>query len=501
MNHFSRLRKHFLSVVLLAIVSFSFNACREDEFDEPPLNGADPNLTVNISIDSLKRIYKDSIIVFNKIVTIQNDWIISGVVTADDKSGNFYKTMVIEDNTAGISIRLDQSEFHVDYPIGRRVFIKLKGLVMGDYGNLIQIGGYIDNTGTSPEAAPIPLSLVAEHIIGGVYGLNPQPAKVTLLDLNNTDKWQNRFIELEGAEFAPADTSQPYADAALLQSVNRMVNVCVAGSISGSIIVRTSGYCNFATKLTPAKKGSIKGIFSIYNSDLQLILRDTTDVKMDSLRCGQTGGPATLINISDVRALYFGTTLNVNSNVFIRGVVTSDKSTSNLNAKNLFIQDGTGGICVRFSSNHSFNLGDSLEINIAGQSLGEFSGLLQLGTSTPNIPNANAVVLASGKSVTPQVVTVAQILANMTANDSWEGSLLKIDNATIGGGTIYSGSIQITDASGTITLYTASGATFASASVPSGTVSVTGILTDYSGSVTPPNTNAQIQIRNTTDVQ
>jgi hypothetical protein len=497
MISFIRLKKHLLTVLLFTVVALSITSCRKDDFDEPPLNGADPNLTVNMTIDSLKRLYKDSIIVFNKIVTIKNDWIIAGVVTADDKSGNFYKTMVIEDNTAGISIRLDQSEFHVDYPVGRRVFVKLKGLVMGDYGNLIQLGGYIDNTGTSPEAAPIPLSLVQEYIVGGVYGVNLQPAQVSILDLNNTDKWQNRFIEIQNAEFATADTSQPYADAALLQSVNRTVNDCNGGSI----IVRTSGYCNFATKLTPSGKGTIKGIFSIYNSDLQLIIRDTTDVKMDSIRCNGAGGPASYIDISDVRALYSGSTVPVNGNFYIQGVVISDRTTSNLNGRNLFIQDATGGICVRFAANHTFNLGDSLEINIGGQSLGEFSGLLQLGTSTPSVPLANVTTLATGKSVTPQVVTVSQILTNMSTTDSWESSLLKIDNATIGGGATYSGSLQITDASGTMTLYTASGATFSGTSVQTGNVSITGILTDYNGTVTAPNTNAQLQIRSTSDVQ
>ncbi|MBL7924271.1 MAG: hypothetical protein JNL88_08735 [Bacteroidia bacterium] len=484
-------------MALVAFTGIHFVSCREDDFDEPPRNGADPNLTVNMSIDSLKRMYRDSIISFNKIITIDSNWVISGTVTADDKSGNFYKTMVIEDNTAGISIRLDQSEFHTEYPVGRRVFVKLKGLVMGDYGGLIQLGGYIDNTGTSPEAAPIPLSLVDEHLIGGVYNLNPQPSVVTILELSNTDKWQNRLIEIEDCEFDPADTAQPYADAVLLQSVNRIVNDCNGGSI----IVRSSGYSSFATKLTPTGKGSIKGIFSVYNSDLQLIIRDTTDVVMDSLRCNGAGGPATLISISAVRGLYSGTTIPINGNVYILGVVTSDRSTSNLNGRNLFIQDATGGICVRFAANHSFNLGDSLYINIAGQSLGEFSGLLQVGTSTPNVPLANATVLATGKTVSPQVVTVSQVLANMASNDSWESSLLKINNASISGAATYAGSLQITDATGTMTLYTASGATFAGAAVATGVVSITGILTDYNGTVTPPNTNAQLQIRNTTDVQ
>ena len=488
------------SLGLLGLITVNLSSCREEDFDEPPINGTDPNLTANITIDSLKNLYRDSIIDFNKIITISNDWIISGVVTADDKSGNFYKTVVIEDATAGIAIRLDQTDYYTQYPVGRRVFIKLKGLVLGDYAELLQLGGYIDNTGTTPEVAPIPLALVGQYIIGGQWGLNPQPAKVTMLDLANTDKWQNRFVEIDNVEFAPDDTAQPFADAVLLQSVNRDLQDCNGGTI----LVRTSGYCDFANVLTPTGRGTIRGVFSVYNNDAQLLMRDSNDVKMDSLRCNGAGGTPVLIDIEDIRNLYNGTTTNINGSYYILGVVTSDRTTTNINSRNLFIQDNTGAICVRFAANHSFNLGDSLYINVSGQSLGEFSNLLQIGTSTPNVPIGAVTILATGKSVSPRITTVAQILANMSSNDSWESSLLKIQNASISsstGTTTFGGSIQINDGTGVITLYTASGASFASATFPTGTVSITGILTDFGGTVTPPNTNAQIQLRSAADVQ
>ncbi|MFN8154407.1 MAG: DUF5689 domain-containing protein [Bacteroidia bacterium] len=493
MISFNKYSKHLLSLLLLALVSFNFTACRDEEFDEPPINGTNPNLTVNMTIDSLKKLYSDSIISFNKIITIDSNWVISGVVTADDKSGNFYKTMVIEDATAGISIRLDQGDFYTQYPIGRRVYVKLKGLVMGDYGNLIQLGGYIDNTGTTPSAAPIPQALIPNYIVGGEWNQNLTPSKVTMNDLFNTDKWQNRLVEIENVEFAPGDTAQPFADAVLLTSVNHDLNDCNGNTI----IVRTSGYSNFATKLTPTGKGTIKGIFSIYTSDLQLILRDSLDATgMDSIRCNGSGGTPTLINISDLRNLYSGSTINSLGNYYIQGVVISDRTNSNLNGKNLFIQDNTGGICVRFSSNHTFNLGDSLYINLAGQNMGAFNGLLQVGTNTPNVPNANATILATGKTVTPTIVTANQITTNMAGNGSLESSLVKVVGCTLSSGTgatTYSGSLTLNDATGTTVVYTYSSATFSGTTFPTGTVSVTGILGDFNG--------AQILMRSATDVQ
>jgi hypothetical protein len=470
-------------------------SCRKDDFDEPPMNGEDPNLNVNMTIDSLKSYY------LGNILKIDSNWIIAGVVTADDKSGNFYKTIVLEDNTAGISIRLDLSNYNVDYPIGRRVFVKLKGLYMGDYGDLIQLGGWVDSTGTTPSVEPIPMSLVSDYLIGGSYNLNPQPASVNISDVAaNILKWQNRFIELDSAEFLVSDTGKTFADAVALTYGEYDIKQCTGSS---SILLRTSGYSNFASKTLPGGNGRIRGICTVYNGTLQLIIRDENDVDMPNVqaRCGAIIGQPSRVDISALRNLYQGSTFTITNNYYITGVIISDRNGANLNSKNVFVQDATGGVCVRFAANHTLNLGDSVKIDVAGQSFGEYLGLLQVGTSTPSVPLVNATVLATGKTIAPQVVTVADILANMAANDTWESSLFKINNATLSGSATFAGSIQITDATGVMTVYTSSAAGFATTTVPSGTVSVTAILSDYTGTVTPPNTNAQLLLRNAGDVQ
>jgi hypothetical protein len=478
-----------LMFLTLALVT----SCRKDDFDEPPMNGADPNLSVNMNIDSLKSYY------VGNILRIDSNWIIAGVVTADDKSGNFYKTIVLEDNTAGISIRLDLSNYNVDYPIGRRVFVKLKGLYMGDYGDLIQLGGWVDSSGTTPSVEPIPMSLVSDYLIGGEYNLNPQPSSVNISDVaSNIQKWQNRFIELDSAEFNIADTGKTFADAIALSYGEYDIKQCVGSS---SILLRTSGYCDFATKTLPGGNGKIKGICTVYNGTLQLIIRDENDVDMPNSRCNAVIGQPTRVDISALRNLFQGSTLSITNNYYITGVVISDRNGANLNSKNVFVQDATAGVCVRFAANHTFNVGDSVKIDVAGQSFGEYLGLLQVGTSSPSVPLANSTVLATGKNINPLVVTVADILANMAANDTWEASLFKINNATLSGSTTFAGSVQITDATGVMTLYTSSAAAFAATALPGGTVSVTGILSDYTGTVTAPNTNAQLLLRNAADVQ
>ena len=274
-----------LSVLFLAI---GLSSCRKESFDEPPITGTDPDLKVNMTIDSLKKMYQDSILNKSGNITINNDWIIAATVVGDDQSGNLYKTMIIEDSTAGIAIRIDQSEFWRNYPVGRRVFIKLKGLVIGGYKGLIQIGGYVDYTSFPASAATIPANQIGKYIYPGVWGLKPKPSIVTIADLNNLIKWQNRLVQINDVQFQPSDTLQPFADAVNLLSKSRYLIGC--NTTSPKLAAYTSGYCNFASQLTPTKDGSIVGIFSVYTSG-QFLIRDLNDVSMmTNTYCGDGSG-------------------------------------------------------------------------------------------------------------------------------------------------------------------------------------------------------------------
>jgi len=494
------LRFNAWSILVVLSLAFSLSSCRDDKFDEPPINGADPALTVNMTIDSLKNIYKDTVLVDDAIVPIDKDWIIAGVVIADDKSGNFYKSVVIDDETAGISVRLDLSNFNTDYPIGRKLFIKLKGLVIGQYAGMMQLGGYIDLTDpTAPEAAPIPSSLVSNFIFAGTWNNPVVPHDVTIGDLGNTFKWQNRLIKLSNVEFIPVDTATTWADAVALSSINRTITDCYGGEL----LVRTSGYSKFASELTPTGSGSITAVFSIYagfsSTDKQLIIRDVYDVDMNLGRfvvgtCPPP--PAVLTSIADIKAEYTGSTTAVSSGKKIVGIVISESATGNSDSKNMFIQDATGGLVVRFAAAHPFLPGDSVEVNVGGQTFGEYNGLLEIGVTSPTVPLVNATKLGTG-TVTPRIVTVAQLIANMASTDSWESTLVTITNPpttlTFSAPT-YGTSTTISDGTtGSILMYTRSQATFTGTTITVPATSVTCVVSDFNG--------AQVFVRNPSDVQ
>src|SRR5690349_9147375 len=88
----------FATILLLAV---SFIACVKTEFDEPPTGGDGKDIPTNTTIADLKTRHE----VNGGYDLITEDLVIGGVVTIDDRTGNYYKTIVIQDSTGGIELK------------------------------------------------------------------------------------------------------------------------------------------------------------------------------------------------------------------------------------------------------------------------------------------------------------------------------------------------------------------------------------------------------------
>jgi hypothetical protein len=226
------------------------------------------------------------------------------------------------------------------------------------------------------------------------------------------------------------------------------------------------------------------GQFTTY----QVQLRDPA---VDVTGGSPCGSGAVITNIQDIRSQYTNASVTLGSQK-IRGIVISDRANGNLVTQNLVIQDSLGyGITVRFTANHAVNLGDKVEINLSGGSLDQFNGLLQVS----GLATTTATTVSSGNSLTPRVATIAQILANA---ETWESTLVRVNGATISG-TTYGTGTTINDGSGTIALYTRTGATFSGSAVTSGTVNVVSILGQFDNAA-PFDAGYQLLMRNLGDV-
>jgi hypothetical protein len=275
-NYKSRL---LLSVLVLsAIVLTTVLSCNK-KFDSPP-GASDPAITPTHTLAQLKALHT----VAGQLDVISTDMIVSGVVIANDKSGNLYKQLFIQDASGALQILLDANSLFNTYPVGRKIFINCKGLCISDDNNMMELGIKADVGGT-PSIQGIPAGLISQYVTGGSIN-NTVSAKpitdLTTLGTGMQDPNQGLLIELTGYEFFAGDTAKTYSDtSAYKSSINRSIKTCDGSNI----IVRTSAYANFAGVKLPGGNGKMKALYTVFKTTKQLVLRDLDDVTFTGLRC------------------------------------------------------------------------------------------------------------------------------------------------------------------------------------------------------------------------
>lgn len=467
----------FIPVVLIA-------ACNR-RFDMPPVND-DPEVDVTLSIMQLKARYT----AIGDFKRIEDDQVISGVVIADDRSGNFYKQIIIQDETGGIPVLLDANNIYTQYPAGRRVFIKLKGMMLGDYGGTIQVG--LDSSrsddGRYLNLDGIPQTLFDDYIIKGSFNNIVAPKMVKPADFtkNINDPLLSTLVQISNAEFRDADINKTYADPLKNTSaINFTVNTCE----KQSIILRNSSYAKFAALNVPDGNGTLTGVPGIFNGTVQMFIRDTGDVQFTGTRCsGQVPLP-TLKTIQELKSYAAGDS-SIPAGVYIKGVVISD--TRNEASGNYRLQDATGGIQLRFAGsnvNPDAAVGDSLTVTVGGLSLSLFSGGLQIN-------GVEAAIKSGIGAITPRTATIADIIVN---NRAWESTVVTLNNVTITAAGSNSTGINYTiaDATGQLNTFVRNAAGII---MPAAATGITGYILLYQ----PPGESApletQFTLRNQNDI-
>ena len=270
-----------LMAVIIITASGTLSSCKKN-FDNPP-GPADPAIVANTSIKTLKALHT----VAGAYNVITTDLIISGTVVADDKSGNLYKQLFIEDSTGGLQILLDANSLYGTYPVGRKVFIKCNGLCISDYNGTMELGIKATVAGI-PSIEGIPANLINQYVVGGSLNNPVVPHIVTTAQLTTgmQDKYLGTLIQLDNFAFNNLNTT--YSDTSAYKST---VNLDIKNCSNQTIIVRTSAYADFAGQKVAQGRGSVYAIYTTFGSTKQLILRGVEDVKFtDPYACALPAG-------------------------------------------------------------------------------------------------------------------------------------------------------------------------------------------------------------------
>lgn len=472
----------FQKLLLLSLAfGLSFlTSCVDTEIEPPPTTGNELEVKGNTTVAELKDLY-----IPGQLTVIEDSVFVQAVVVGNDAGGNFFRSLIVQDSTAGIEVLINLTDAFNLYPLGREITIDCQGLVLGEFNGVVQLGGYIYQEEGFDELGDI--VDYNERIYRGQIVPQPEPAVRGINELRRSDV--STLVRLENVEFASSELGLPYADAFGRQTINRIVQDCDGNTI----LLRTSGFADFANDTLPEGNGSITAVYNVFGDTGQLFIRNTDDVDMAGNRCGAGTGEEELMSIRALRDSFENGASQAPDNRKIRGVVLSDRTSGNFQGLNLIIQDETAGIMVRFQNDHNFSLGEEVEVVVSNQELSEFERLLQL--NDVNLSRASSQGMGSA---TPRVATVNDVLENA---ELWESTLVQLSNVTISGSGTFGFTTTVSDGTDMIDMFTSPGADFANAALPQEPVdTMFAIVSQFSEDNGPADQGYQLKIRNLSDV-
>ena len=260
----------FFLISFLAIILFLASCFKQSA------NAAD-TIGFNDSIISIKNFRK--LHTMGMVELIAHPISIQGTVVANDEHDNIYKSLCIQDNSGGMVIQLDGLALYQTFPVGTVVKINTQNLFITDYRRMIQIVASVDSSNGSLLTAGIPSPLIPKFI--KIIQENAPITPINVSYKNLGDSLQGRLIQINGVEFSALDTAQTFADKKNKVGLSRSLKFCTGGTI----YLRTSGYADFAGVKTQKGNGIVIGIYSVYNAEKQILLRDTSDILLTGKRC------------------------------------------------------------------------------------------------------------------------------------------------------------------------------------------------------------------------
>ena len=192
------------------------------------------------------------------------------------------------------------------------------------------------------------------------------------------------------------------------------------------------------------------------------------------------------ISIADLKSLFKGAEITLDTNVFLQGIVTLTPELNNIPDFIAYIQDNTGAVTLTITGNNTLSVGSELKIFCNGLTLTDYRGLLQFGDV--DLATQSELVNISGTMPDPQAVTISQVL-----NGEYIASYVEIESTQFAEAGTFSGGKMLTDCTSEVEVYTRSDATFAGQALPAGNGTFRGIVSVYD--------DAQLIIREPTDLE
>ena len=178
------------------------------------------------------------------------------------------------------------------------------------------------------------------------------------------------------------------------------------------------------------------------------------------------------ISINDLKSLYTGSDVLVDTNVYIQGIVTMTPELNNIPDFVAYMQDTSGAVTLTITGNNTLSSGSEIKIYCQGLTLTKYHGLIQFGDV--DLATQSELITLDGEMPELKEVTLQDVL-----DKKYIAELVTIPATQFVEGGTFSGSKTLTDCTNEVEVYTRSAATFSGDPLPTGNGTFKGIISVY----------------------
>lgn len=338
-----------------------------------------------ISISELKNSYK----IPGTFSEITQDVYISGTVVANSQSGNFYQTIIIQDESAAIPILLENRSAQTNYPLNSYINVKCQGLMLSSNNpeGTLQLG-YESQTNSRNQATLglIEANLEKTHFVKTDLFRPVTPKTIYISELQEylknlsedsllKDLVQHSFVTIDAIQFSEKSLNKTYGD-----ETEFFFRHTLEDKNNYTLNMPVSKFSDFAKEPVPKQSGSIQGILILSprrGKSIDLKIRILQDVALKNTRILPDLYKHKM-TIAALKQNTVGTVFPKSS--YIEGVIISHpeyesftpRNSTTKEYKTYYIQDETGGIGLYLSDSREIDLNKKVKVALSGLSLSTF---------------------------------------------------------------------------------------------------------------------------------
>ena len=277
--------KLFKVTAIAAIMAFSLSSCvKDDGYTVPTIQCNTKFGTATNTLGDLVALAKTNP---TQADIIANDYIVEAFVSSSDEQGNIYKMLFVQDApanpTQGVEIDIDGGNQYINFPVGAKIKINLKGLIVQGANGNIKIGAF-DPSYSVGRINPNKIGTYIERVCDGQY-----PVKVDIIPLEFNSIGEalknaahiNQLVKINNVQFEDPELTKAFADA------DKTGDRYIVDKKGARLDLRFSNYASFAKTIIGTnygQSGSIVLNLSRFSTTDQAYIRSLNDINFTNAR-------------------------------------------------------------------------------------------------------------------------------------------------------------------------------------------------------------------------